>query len=240
MMTMIGVRHTVRIAEQVSFIVKHTWPDAVLVELDDKRYNAMTNNTVSKNTEDASKRDRNLLGSIAKYQKKASENNGSGGTDEMLVAINTGKMVGADIICIDMDTAQVMRDVEDNMSFSERTRFSLSLKTDDLFGESKRKFTRKQFAADEESYVRNMREKYPTLVEKLVDERNIFMAGKIKEASERYNNLVVVVGDVHVKGLCGLLDGTEIEVIRLTDMLDAKRMDEVRSRIWNRSKEATE
>lgn len=230
----------VRIAEQISFIVKHTWPDAVLVELDEKRYAAMAGGAGPGRTANRTEQDRELLDKVSKYQKRSAENNGAADTDEMLVAINTGKLVGAEIICIDMDAVQVMRDIENRMSFSERTKFSLSLKTDEIFGKSKKRFTRKQFVADEEGYVLRMREKYPTLVEKLVDERNAFMAKKINAASDKYNNMVVVVGDVHVRGLCELLEGTEIDVIRLADLLDSERMDEVRSRIWNRSGEAAE
>jgi pheromone shutdown protein TraB len=241
MITMIGVRHVVNISEQVSFIVKHTWPDAVLVELDERRYASLTDSKGGSRGRESSPDDSHrLLNDISKHQKRTSEKNGAGDTDEMLTAIYAGKMAGAEIICIDKDAAEIMGNVEDGMSLSERTRFSLSLRTDELFRKSKRRFTRKKFVADEEAYVQNMRRKYPTLVEKLVDERNAFMAERIKAASERYNNMIVVVGDVHVKGLCDLLDGMEIYTIRLADMMDKERMDEIRSRIWNRSREATQ
>ena len=34
MITIIGTGHVFNLAEPVSFIVKNTWPDAVLIELD--------------------------------------------------------------------------------------------------------------------------------------------------------------------------------------------------------------
>jgi len=238
MITMIGVRHVVRISEQVSFIVKHTWPDAVLVELDEKRYSSLTQDKERNVPGNPPKRPRGLFRDVSDYQNKASEKNDSGDADEMLAAIYTGKTVGAEIICIDKDAEQVMKEVEENMSFSERTRFSFSLRTENLSG--KKRSSRKQFAADEESYLENMRRKYPTLVEKLVEERNAFMAEKIKAASEKYKNIVVVVGDVHVKGICDILDGIEIDAIRLADLMDPESMNKIRSRIWNKKAEASE
>jgi len=238
MITMIGVRHVVRISEQVSFIVKHTWPDAVLVELDEKRYASLTDRTSQDVPGSPSKRPRGLMRNVSDHQNKASEKNDASDADEMLVAINTGKAVGAEIICIDKDAEQVMKEVEENMSFSERTRFSLSLRTDKLSG--KKRSSRKQYAADEGSYMQNMRKKYPTLVEKLVEERNAFMAEKIIAASEKYKNIVVVVGDVHVKGICEMLEGLEIDTIRLAEMMDPESMSKIRSRIWDRRAEASE
>ena len=41
MITIIGTGHVFNLAEPVSFIVKNTWPDAVLIELDVSRYNAL-------------------------------------------------------------------------------------------------------------------------------------------------------------------------------------------------------
>jgi len=237
MITMIGVRHVVRISEQVSFIVKHTWPDAVLVELDEKRYSALMRDRSHNVPDNPQKRKKGLLGGVSEYQNKASEKNDASDADEMLTAINTGKAVGAEIVCIDQDIEQVMREIEENMSFSERTRFSLSLRFDKS---SKKRSSREQFVADEETYLENMRRKYPTLVEKLVEERNAFMAEKIREASEKYKNIVVVVGDVHVKGLCDILNDKEIDAIRLSDLIDVESMNKIRSRIWNKKAEAFE
>jgi pheromone shutdown protein TraB len=73
--------------------------------------------------------------------------------------------------------------------------------------------------------------------EKLIDERNEYMAARIRDALEKYNNMVVVVGDAHVRGLCDLLEGTEIEKIRLADMMDQDSMNNIKSRVWNRKTE---
>ena len=236
MITMIGTGHVFRITEQVSFIVKYTWPDAVLIELDERRYAALTNDAVSgKQSENSPK----LYQESAEYQNKVSERNGAKPGGELLAAVLAGKIVGADIICIDKDAEQVMREVEEDMSRMERIRYSTSSATERLFKKNKKDVTPKDFVVDEETYIDKMRKRFPTLVKKLIDERNSFMAEKIEEASEKYNNIVVVVGDAHVKGICELLDGMDIETIRLAEMMDQESMNKVKSRIWNKKSEAS-
>jgi pheromone shutdown protein TraB len=237
MITMIGTGHVFKIANQVSFIVKYTWPDAVLVELDERRYMALFSDPSGKKGLDRSPR---LYRESAEYQNRISEINGARPGGELLAAIQAGRIVGAEIICIDKDAEQVMREVEEEMSFFERTRYSTSFFTDRLFRRNNINVAHKNFALDEERYVRNMRRRFPTLVRKLIDERNVHMSERIKEAMEKYNNIVVVVGDAHVKGICELLDGIGIEKIRLADMMDQESMNKIKARIWNGKTEARE
>ncbi|MDR3075647.1 MAG: TraB/GumN family protein [Candidatus Methanoplasma sp.] len=236
MITMIGTGHVFRISEQISFIVKYTWPDAVLVELDESRYVSLTSEGAGKGLKNSPK----LYRGSAEYQNRMSEKNGVFPGGDLVAAIFAGRIVGAEIICIDKDAKQTMKEVEDEMSFSERVRWSVSLVTDNLFGKKRINVTRKSFVDNEEEYIRRMRRRFPTLVEKLIDERDAYMAERIREASEKYNNVVVVVGDAHIRGICEILDGIEIEKIRLADMMDQERMDRVRSRIWNGKPEKEE
>lgn len=237
MITMIGTGHVFRISEQVSFIVKYTWPDAVLVELDEKRYAALMSGPGDRKGSESTPK---LYREAAEYQNKISEKNETPLGGDMLAAINAGKILGADIICIDKDAEQTMREVEDGMAFFERTRYSFSSATDGLWGRKKVNAAKKSFAADEEEYFRKMRRKFPTLVEKLIDERNVYMAERIKEALEKYKNIVVVVGDAHVRGISELLGDAEIDMIRLADMMDQESMNGIKSRIWNRKAEGSE
>ncbi|MDR2698668.1 MAG: TraB/GumN family protein [Candidatus Methanoplasma sp.] len=237
MITMVGTGHVFKIFEQVAFIVKYTWPDAVLVELDERRYAALTCDSGSdRDSEDLPR----LYRETAEYQDRMSKENEAATGSDMLAAIQTGRAAGADIVCIDMDAEQTMREVEEGMSSCERMRYSVSSVTDRFFGRERLKLTQSRFAADEEKYVRKMRRRFPTLVEKLIDERNEYMAERIREASEKYKNMVVVVGDAHVKGICEILEGIDVYKIRLADMMDQERMNDIKSSIWNRKAEAQE
>lgn len=233
MILMIGTGHVFRIAESVSFIIKNTWPDAVLVELDDKRYAMMTEPDKCRPVDSETPR---IYRKSAKYQDKVAAQNDTRTGSELLVAINTGKLIGADILCIDCDAEKVMEELWNEMSFTEKRRYKFSEMRDSILGKRKADETQKDFASAEKEYMESMRRRYPTLVRKLIDERNVFMAEKIREASEKYESIAVVVGDAHVEGISDLLGISDIRKIRLAELLDKTSMDRIKSQIWNNGK----
>ncbi len=232
MITIIGTGHVFNLAEPVSFIVKNTWPDAVLIELDMARYQYLMNRQENPGQEDSAAGASAIYKQTAKYQQKMSEENGTQVGGEFLAAVNTGRLAGAEIIPIDTNAMQVLDQMWDEMSFKEKVRYRLSGISDSIGGMRKVEDVQTQFAQDEERYIEGMRRKYPTLVRKLIDERNEHMAEQINKASETHSNMVVVVGDAHVEGICRLLKDPEIRKIRLADLRDRERMDKVRSMVW--------
>lgn len=232
MITIIGTGHVFNLAEPVSFIVKNTWPDAVLIELDVSRYQYLMNRQENPEQEDSAAGASAIYKQTAKYQQKMSEENGTQVGGEFLAAVNTGRLAGAEIIPIDTNAMQVLDQMWDEMSFKEKVRYRLSGISDSIGGMRKVEDVQTQFAQDEERYIEGMRRKYPTLVRKLIDERNEHMAEQINKASETHSNMVVVVGDAHVEGICRLLKDPEVRKIRLADLRDRERMDKVRSMVW--------
>lgn len=233
MITMIGTGHVFRIADSVSFIIKNSWPEAVLVELDEKRYKALTDPKIADTSITSSKGVSKIYLKSAKYQDKMSEKNDTQTGGELLAAINTGKLVEADIICIDKDAEKVMKELWEEMSFMERRKYSFSIFTDNILGKKKIDKTQKEFSADENYYIEEMRKKYPTLVKKLIDERNEYMAKRIREASEKYKSMIIVVGDAHVEGLCKILNDIPVKKVRLAELLDKESLDKLKSQVWN-------
>lgn len=232
MITIIGTGHVFNLAEPVSFIVKNTWPDAVLIELDKARYESMMNDFNGVNPQGEQKMS-TIYANTAKYQQKMSEQSGSKLGSEFLAAVNTGKLVNAQIIPIDTDAMRVMNEMWDEMSAGERFRYRMSSIKDSFGGIKKVKSTHKRFADNEEDYVENMRKKYPTLVRKLIDERNVYMADQINALTGTYKNMVVVVGDAHVEGLCKLINDEHIRKIRLNDIMDREKFSRIRQMIWD-------
>ena len=231
MITIVGTGHVFNLAEPVAFIVKNTWPDAVLLELDVGRMNAMT----IAQSEDAPAEEPEMSAiyrQTARYQQRMSEEHGAKLGGEFLAAINAGKLAGADIIPIDTDAMRVMNEMWAEMSTKERIRYRLSGISDSIGGKRKVADVQKSFANDEEAYIEGMRRRYPTLVRKLIDERNQHMADQINKASETYCNIVVIVGDAHVKGISKLLTEKDIRKVRLADLMDNERMATVRDMIW--------
>lgn len=232
MITIIGTGHVFNLAEPVSFIVKHIWPDAVLIELDVSRYNALMDIQDGTADEHSEKEMSAIYKQNSKYQQKMSKQYGSQVGGEFLAAINTGKLAGAEIIPIDTNAMEVMNQMWAEMSSSEKIRYKLSGIRDSFGGKRRVEETQAAFAVNEEEYLESMRRRYPTLVRKLIDERNAYMAEQINEISKRFDNMVVVVGDAHVEGICALLTETKIRKIRLADMMDPERMKKVRSMVW--------
>ena len=231
MITIVGTGHVFNLAEPVAFIAKNTWPDAVLLELDVGRMNAMT----IAQSGDAPAEEPEMSAiyrQTARYQQRMSEEHGAKLGGEFLAAINAGKLAGADIIPIDTDAMRVMNEMWAEMSTKERIRYRLSGISDSIGGKRKVADVQKSFANDEEAYIEGMRRRYPTLVRKLIDERNQHMADQINKASETYSNIVVIVGDAHVEGISKLLTENDIRKVRLADLMDNERMATVRDMIW--------
>jgi len=229
MITILGTGHVFRIAEPVAFIVKHMWPDAVLVELDMPRYNAMSLPAEQISYEGQPWAYRRM----AKYQRSIAEEYGSQVGAEFVAAIETGRSIGAAIEFIDTDASRTMDEIWKEMPFLERTRFTFSM-IGDRFG-SRRKADRTvmEMAENEKEYFAVMRRKYPTLVRKLIDERDALMAARINEASKRYGNMIVVVGDGHVEGISRLLETGSIRKIRLKTLMSPEEMNALRSELWS-------
>jgi pheromone shutdown protein TraB len=232
MITIIGTGHIFRIAEHVSFIIKHLWPDAVLVELDVTRYNAMTGKPVDGTAE--RKKAPWIYRSTAKYQSKMASKYKADVGGELLAAVNTGKLVGAEIILIDSDAENAMADAWNEMPFGERARYTMSMFRDRIGGRRNVERTQSDYSDNEAVYLESLRSRYPVLMRNLIDDRDEHMYGQIAEASKTHDNMVVVVGDAHVEGIVSRIgDSDTVMKIRLKDLLDTDRLGEIKSKIWN-------
>jgi len=236
--TIIGVGHVFNIAEPVAFIIKQLWPDAVLVELDEVRYKIMTGEYKAAEPSEAQKKEiSKLYRQTAEYQDGLSKEYGSQTGAEMLIAVSAGKALGAEIGFIDKAAINILDEVWAEMSFWERRRYSWSMFVDRRRGKRKAERIAADFARDSDAMIEDMRRKFPTLVRKLIDERNEHMAGMIAEYAARKSDIVVVVGDAHVEGLIKLLGDREIRKIRLETILDRSKMNALRSELWKRRPE---
>ncbi len=236
MITIVGTGHVFNLAEPVAFIVKNTWPDAVLLELDVGRLNAIAasqkEDEEQKEFPSKESKPSAIYMQTSRYQQRMSEEHGAQLGGEFKAAMSAGKLAGAKIIPIDTDAMRVMDEMWAEMSFMEKFRYRMSGISDSIGGKKKVASVHKSFADDEEAYIEGMRRKYPTLVRKLIDERNQHMADQINEHSKSFSNIVVIVGDAHVEGIVKLLDEKDIRKIRLNDLMDHERMDKVRDMIW--------
>jgi pheromone shutdown protein TraB len=234
MITLLGTGHIFKIAEPVAFIVKNIWPDAVLVELDPKRYGVLRSSAASPEQSEGNGSDQPwAYRNMAKYQSRMAKEYDSQKGAEFIAAIETGKTIGAAIELIDVDAQEMMNSVWREMPFFERMRFTFSMIADKFRSKKAAESAIENFTENEEEYFRIMRKKYPTLVRKIIDERDLHMAVRIREATTRYQNIVVVIGDGHVEGIASLLEGENIRKIRLKTLMDAELMNALRAELWS-------
>lgn len=234
MITIVGTGHVFRLSEQILFMVKHIWPDCVLVELDRARYMALTEppKEGSEAEEDSSKIPW-IYRSTAKYQKRMADENGSSVGSELVTAVNAGRLLGAEIGFIDTDASNVVKEMWEEMSFGERFRYTLSTLKDRIVGRRGADDAVKEFSENRDKMMADMRRRYPTLVRKLIDERDVHMAEQIRGYAGTYKNIFVVCGDAHVDGICGLLSDQRIVKIRLGDIIDRDRFDVICRNVWD-------
>lgn len=220
MITIVGTGHVFNISELMMFIVKQIWPEAVLVEMDEKRLTADQSELPW------------IYRNSAKYQKKIAKKNKTRVGNELETAVLTGKLVGAEIGYIDVDMVEFIKEMWAEMSFAEKTRYVLSTYWDRIAGKKGADRSAKNFSENQEKVMETMRRRYPTMMRKLVDERNEYMAKQIIPYADRYDKVLVVVGDMHVEGLAALLGDREIRKIRYGDFLDEKKLDKIRNQLW--------
>lgn len=235
MITIIGTGHVFDISVAVMNLVKHIWPDAVLVELDVSRYNAL--NAIQSGEAKPSPEDERKMPWVyrraAKYQNRMAEDHSTDVGKELLTAVNTGKLVGAEIGFIDTDAYRAMGEMWEEMPLREKMRYAFSTYTDNVRGSKGADKVAEEFGRDEEGMMEDMRRRYPTMVRKLIDERNDHMAEQIRDYADRFNNIVVVCGDAHVEGISQRLGDLEIRKVRLADLMDPERLRDIHSSAWN-------
>ena len=231
MITLLGTGHVFRIEEQITFIIRNIWPDALLVELDPSRYSALKNPQPQGDVKMPW-----LYRRIANYQKRiAGEYGGTAGA-EMMAAIDAAMSVGAVIQFIDNNASETVNKMWSSMPVREKGRLLLSFMKDNKATTADLESQLKVYSENEDFYLREMREKFPTLVEVLIDSRNQNMAERIRAADAQYKNIVVVIGDGHVDGIATLLSDLELRTIRLKVLMEEESMNALRQELSSRQK----
>jgi pheromone shutdown protein TraB len=77
-----------------------------------------------------------------------------------------------------------------------------------------------RFEQDFDSYIEQIGEKFPTIKQVLIDDRNSYMVQQLVDLSKKNERVVAVMGDGHVPGVSELLKSkdVEFEMIRLREL----------------------
>ena len=205
-LVIIGVAHVLpSSAAEVGEIIAAERPDVVAVELDPMRYMAMTRGN-KPGILDAMRAGPNILllsALIYLTQGKFSRQTGMQAGEEMLVAVNKAKEIGAQVQLIDRDIGITLQRLVSGMSMREKLRLFGNLLVSLLpvgKGVEIERITEEHMV---ESLLVEFKKLSPTAYDVLIDERNAYMSSRLATILLSGKKVVCVVGAGHVPGIYG-------------------------------------
>ncbi|WP_099772382.1 TraB/GumN family protein [Mesotoga sp. H07.pep.5.3] len=204
----IGTAHVSKnSAEEVKAIIEEEKPDSVAIELCNSRYQSIQDNDKWKKTDIAKvvkeKKSFLLLANLilSSYQKRMAKQIGIQAGQEMLQAIESAKEIGAELVLADRDIQVTFARIWGNLGFWGKTKLFFTLVLS-IFSDEKitEEDLEKMKSGDMlTSALSELAKSFPQLKEPLIDERDKYLAQKIKTAPGK--KVVAVVGAGHVPGL---------------------------------------
>lgn len=205
---LIGTAHVSQHSvDLVTEVISQEQPDSVCIELDEKRYQALTQEKrwqkLDLKTVIKKKQLSTLMVSLmmASYQKKLGENLGVSPGAELLAAAQTARQLNIPVSLCDRDIRVTLRRAWKSTSFFKKgyllTSLIAGLFDSEEIDEKKLEELKQQDVLTE--LMAEMGESLPDMKKVLIDERDIYLSEKIK--STPGNNLVAVVGAGHVNGI---------------------------------------
>ncbi len=223
---LIGTAHISKeSADLVRKVIEDEKPDVVCLELDEKRYQSLNNKKKWQELDLKSvikeKQLSTLLINIllASYQKKLGEKLGVNPGVELLEAANTAKENNIPIELCDRDVRVTLRRAWKSMSLWQKMKFLTAglagvFEKEEL-NEEKLKELRQKDMLNE--MMSELGKAMPVLKKVLIDERDIYLSQKIKEA--KGNKIVAVVGAGHLNGIIERMESNKDEDLAKYDVI---------------------
>ena len=205
---LVGTAHVSReSADLVERVIKEEKPDTVAVELCQSRYQAMTEENKWQETDlikvIKEKKAFLLLSNLmlASFQKKIGKKLGIKPGEEMLRAVNTAKEMDAHIHLADRDIRTTLSRTWRLMGFWTKFKllFQLITSMGDVEEIEKEDIEKLKQQDVLETLLSELGKSLPELQQVLIDERDQYLAHKIRTAPG--NKIVAVVGAGHVPGI---------------------------------------
>lgn len=215
---LIGTAHiSQQSADLVRKVIEEEKPDVVCVELDEKRYQSLSD---KKKWEELDLKNVikekqlstlmiNIL--LASYQKKLGEKLGVNPGVELIEAAKTAKENNIPIELCDRDVRITLRRAWNSMSFWQKLKF-LTAGLAGVFEKeelSEEKLTELRKTDVLNEMMTELGKVMPVLKSVLIDERDIYLAQKIKES--KGNKVIAVVGAGHLNGIVDQLNSGKQE-----------------------------
>jgi len=225
MITLIGTGHVFDLSSALLKIFDEKNPEVICVELDAQRYNALMMR--ASDPEKYKTHSKNLpivYKLLARFQDSMAEKYGVTAGEEMLTAINYAGSHQLPVEFIDMNAQVLFTKMLKSMKFSERIKLFLTGIGGFFISKGRVEKELDKFEDDLDKYIAEIGEKFPTIKRVLIDERNEHMAQRLVDVSQRFNNVLTLVGDGHIPGVTKLLNDKNVvfETVRLSELRNHK------------------
>jgi pheromone shutdown-related protein TraB len=205
---LIGTAHVSKhSAEQVKEVIEAERPDSVCVELDEQRYQTITEGSKWKEMDIIQvikeKRASLLLMNLAisSFQNRMAKELGIKAGQEMIQGIASAKEVGAELVLADRNIQITFSRIWGNLGIKGKalllSQIITSIFSRDSISEEELEKLKEQDTIN--AMLNEFTETFPRLKKPLIDERDQYLAQKIKEAPGE--KIVAVLGAAHVPGI---------------------------------------
>ena len=205
---LIGTAHVSKqSAEQVKQVIEEERPDSVCVELDEQRYRSIKEGDQWKNTDIfqvIKDRKATLLLmnlAISSFQRRMAKQFGIKAGQEMIQGIESADEMGAELVLADRNIQITFSRIWSNIGFFGKmkllTSIIYSIFSNESISEEELEKMKSQDMLD--GMLQDMTEHFPALKKPLIDERDQYLAQKIKDAPG--DKVVAVLGAAHVPGI---------------------------------------
>lgn len=204
----IGTAHVSRNSvEQVKEVIESERPDSVCIELDEQRYQTIIEGDKWKNTDIIKiikeKKSTLLLVNLilSSFQKRIAKQFGINAGQEMIQGIESAKTIGANLVLADRNIQTTFSRIWHGVRIWGKIRLIAGIvfsifNTEEITEEDLEKLKSQDML---DSILNDLTASFPDLKRPLVDERDQYLAQKIKEAPG--NKVVAVLGAAHIPGI---------------------------------------
>lgn len=205
---LIGTAHVSKhSAEQVKDVIEEERPDSVCIELDEQRYQSITDGNSWKDTDIfqviKDKKATLLLMNLAisSFQKRMAKQFDVSPGQEMIQGMKSAEDLGAQLVLADRNIQTTFSRVWSGIGFKGKAKLLMQIvfsifSNESISEEELEKMKSKDML---DSMLQELTETFPRLKKPLIDERDQYLAGKIKEAPG--DKVVAVLGAAHVPGI---------------------------------------
>lgn len=213
MITLLGVGHVFPIKEAIRYLILIRKPDSVCVELDSIRFQALESGALHDDSAPF------LIKRLQKIYEKAATSQGASIGEEMLSGIETAKEIGVPYHLIDLEAGAMLDSLIDSLTVGQKIKIAGQVLTASVLPNNIIEEGLKKVQEDPDSAMIEFEKQYPSLKKTIVDQRDSFMASKIRELGLTYMNMICIVGEGHINGIVNAISDLSLEVIHLKEII---------------------